>query len=107
MSVQDFHHGDFTIQGPTQDHNEPCKYIDEITVLGVSTGLVQSVYSQWAASYEQDVARLNYKPYVLAAQELAVVLGDRKDAQILDCAAGTGLVGMEVSTKRVKVQFRK
>ena len=98
---------DFTIQGPAKDHEEAQKYIDEITVPGISNERVQNLYSGWAASYEQDMGGLAYNPPVHGARELAEVLGDRKDGRILDCAAGTGLVGMEVGRNLVKGNWGK
>ncbi|XP_077361151.1 methyltransferase-like protein 27 isoform X2 [Festucalex cinctus] len=49
-------------------------------------------YNQWAQTYEQDLALLEYRaPSLVAAQVSAHFSGERRAAAVLDVACGTGL----------------
>ncbi|XP_035679018.1 methyltransferase-like protein 27 [Branchiostoma floridae] len=64
---------------------------------GISTEESQAFYSTWAPEYDKDLSTPGlYKGPSQVAEALAGVLRDRKDARILDAAAGTGLVGEEL-----------
>ncbi|XP_078688167.1 methyltransferase-like protein 27 [Branchiostoma floridae x Branchiostoma belcheri] len=63
---------------------------------GITTEESQGFYSTWAPGYDKDLTKEVYKGPEQIAEALAGVLGDRKDARILDAAAGTGLVGEEL-----------
>ena len=45
----------------------------------------------------QDLSKGAYNPPKHGARELAALLGENKSARVLDCGAGTGLGGVEVS----------
>ncbi|XP_066501430.1 methyltransferase-like protein 27 isoform X2 [Hoplias malabaricus] len=50
-------------------------------------------YNDWAVNYEQDVALLDYRAPLLAAECIALFFkGNQEQAVILDVACGTGLV---------------
>ncbi|XP_078608154.1 methyltransferase-like protein 27 isoform X2 [Branchiostoma floridae x Branchiostoma japonicum] len=64
---------------------------------GISTEESQAFYSTWAPEYDKDLSTPGlYKGPSQVAEALVGVLGERKDARILDAAAGTGLVGEEL-----------
>merc|ERR1712137_430212 len=54
----------------------------------------QAVYKQWATTYDEDVANINYQgPHVTAAVAAKyLTAGDRQ--RVLDAGCGTGLVGI-------------
>ncbi|XP_038078463.1 methyltransferase-like protein 27 [Patiria miniata] len=58
-------------------------------------------YENWAGSYDKDVKSSGYEAPRLTAIALGKVLSD-KSAPIVDCAAGTGIVGEELT----KVGFK-
>ncbi|CAH1270653.1 WBSCR27 [Branchiostoma lanceolatum] len=63
---------------------------------GITTEESQRFYSTWAPAYDKDLTTEIYNGPRQIAEALAGVVGDRKDARILDAAAGTGLVGEEL-----------
>lgn len=55
-------------------------------------------YDTWADNYEQDVAVLDYRAPLLAAECVSSFFNDdREKATVLDVACGTGLVSKHVS----------
>ncbi|XP_016357021.1 methyltransferase-like protein 27 [Sinocyclocheilus anshuiensis] len=60
-------------------------------------------YDTWAENYEQDVALLDYRAPLLAAECVSSFFrGDREKAAVLDVACGTGLVSAHLK----KMGFR-
>ncbi|XP_054610446.1 methyltransferase-like protein 27 [Dunckerocampus dactyliophorus] len=60
---------------------------------GCTTAEKISFYNNWANSYEQDVAVLDYRAPSLAASAVAAhFCGERQAALVLDVACGTGMV---------------
>ncbi|XP_078608157.1 methyltransferase-like protein 27 isoform X1 [Branchiostoma floridae x Branchiostoma japonicum] len=66
---------------------------------GITAEESQAFYSTWAPDYDKDLSTGLYNGPPMVAEALAGVLGDRKDARILDVAAGTGLVGEELQKR--------
>ncbi|XP_038078462.1 methyltransferase-like protein 27 isoform X2 [Patiria miniata] len=54
-------------------------------------------YENWADSYDKDLKSSDYEAPGICAEALGKVLSD-KSAPIVDCAAGTGIVGEELRT---------
>jgi ubiquinone/menaquinone biosynthesis C-methylase UbiE len=50
-------------------------------------------YMEWAELYEQDMNTWGYKSPLVAAREVSAILGNNKDARVLDVCAGTGMTG--------------
>ncbi|XP_022084410.1 methyltransferase-like protein 27 [Acanthaster planci] len=53
-------------------------------------------YEKWAESYDQDVQNSGYEAPRLCAEAIGEVLMD-KSVPVIDCAAGTGIVGEELA----------
>lgn len=57
---------------------------------------VLNYYQKWSETYDQDLNQVHYNPPKITACELESLYPNDKDIRILDCAAGTGLVGKEL-----------
>jgi len=53
-------------------------------------------YNKWAETYDKDLGQIDYNPPKITASELDALCSQNKDIRILDCAAGTGLVGKQL-----------
>lgn len=58
---------------------------------------LQSVYNDWAASYDTDLDSLGYSAPQKAANVLAQLLPPTSQTRVLDAGCGTGLVGAALS----------
>lgn len=56
----------------------------------------KAIYNTWASSYEEDLAAQKYKAPNIMAQFINTELQIKKDAVILDCGSGTGLLGVQL-----------
>jgi len=54
---------------------------------------MKAKYQDWAELYDHDMNTWGYKSPIVAAREMKGILGDNKDARILDVCAGTGMTG--------------
>ncbi|XP_013386794.1 methyltransferase-like protein 27 [Lingula anatina] len=70
--------------------------VTDITRLDITNDEVMDKYKVWAQSYDEDLSFIEYNPPKIGASELSKLLGDNKNALILDAAAGTGLVAIEL-----------
>ncbi|XP_013415527.1 methyltransferase-like protein 27 [Lingula anatina] len=71
--------------------------VDLFKKRGMARDEVGKIYTSWAEDYEKDVVGLTYYCPSNNAAELEKLLGEKKDALILDVCCGTGLVGQEAS----------
>jgi len=70
--------------------------VKDIQRPGVTHDELMSYYSEWATNYDKDYASLDYIGPKLAANTIMELYGDNKSAYILDCGAGTGLLGAQL-----------
>ncbi|KAJ8042340.1 Methyltransferase-like protein 27 [Holothuria leucospilota] len=56
---------------------------------------VRELYERWSLDYDKDVQKVNFYPYIKAGIVIAEHCHD-KNVSILDCGAGTGLVGEQL-----------
>lgn len=71
-----------------------CKQLQEFICKATYEGVddIMEMYKQWAPNYDRDCKLLKRRGPYYAALYLSKTLGSKKDAGILDVAAGTGLV---------------
>ncbi|XP_078001195.1 methyltransferase-like protein 27 [Glandiceps talaboti] len=62
---------------------------------GMTVQEVKTFYDKWSEEYDKDLESLRWNAPRYAAEGLSKLMTN-KDAKILDCAAGTGLVGQEL-----------
>ncbi|XP_066269157.1 methyltransferase-like protein 27 [Branchiostoma lanceolatum] len=70
-----------------------------VTRPGIKTDEVIGFYKTWAKEYDQDHVGggANYTGPRKVAEAVAAALGERRDTRVLDVAAGTGFLGVELS----------
>ncbi|XP_023336494.1 methyltransferase-like protein 27 [Eurytemora carolleeae] len=75
--------------------------LEPIKGLGASTTLseLEQTYDEWSGKYEEDMQRIGYPGPANAARLLRNLCPDPSTVKVLDMAAGTGMVGLEL--KRV------
>lgn len=69
--------------------------LSRITHPDLDRTTAMNTYKKWAETYDKDLAKLDYQVPQIVALKTNEFL-ERKDARILDIAAGTGLVGLEL-----------
>ncbi|XP_078000962.1 methyltransferase-like protein 27 isoform X2 [Glandiceps talaboti] len=62
---------------------------------GMTAQEVKTFYDKWSEEFDKDLESLRWNAPRYAAEGLSKLMTN-KDARILDCAAGTGLVGQEL-----------
>ncbi|XP_013412465.1 methyltransferase-like protein 27 [Lingula anatina] len=73
--------------------------IDQFKRRDITREETAKLYSTWAKDYDKDIADLSYFSPSNDAAELEKLLGEKKDALILDVCCGTGLAGQELSKR--------
>ncbi|CAH1778124.1 unnamed protein product [Owenia fusiformis] len=71
--------------------------------LNMAVDDTQGIYSKWAQTYDEDLNEngYNYGTPILAARHFAKLFqeGERSNVKVLDVAAGTGVVGLELKKR--------
>ncbi|XP_077996307.1 methyltransferase-like protein 27 [Glandiceps talaboti] len=60
-----------------------------------STGEIRDLYDNWVDHYDKDIVSWGWNAPMYITKGLSKLMAN-KDARILDCAAGTGLLGQEM-----------
>ncbi|KAI8497568.1 ubiE/COQ5 methyltransferase [Branchiostoma belcheri] len=81
-----------------QNHDVSKEKVLGVTRTGIKPDEVLDFYKKWSKEYDKDLDGEEYGGPRKVAQTLAALLGNRRDARVLDVAAGTGLCGQELSS---------
>lgn len=87
--------GDVKIHQMNMNNNEAWFNIDETTSGNLEVDDLRMAYDAWAQSYNKDLNEAKYNGPRMGAMKVAELVPD-KNAKILDCACGTGMVGQEL-----------
>lgn len=69
---------------------------------GLSRSEIKEYYTKWAHKYEEDLSPGRYNGPIMAAEAVSHCFKDKNEVKILDIAAGTGTVGLELSKRGFK-----
>ncbi|XP_033632384.1 methyltransferase-like protein 27 [Asterias rubens] len=86
---------------PIRDTEENVKLIYQMSAKANFKEAVGQFYDKWAEHYDEDLENSKYVAPVGGAEELSKRVED-KNALIIDCAAGTGQVGVELAKRGFK-----
>ncbi|XP_077988542.1 methyltransferase-like protein 27 [Glandiceps talaboti] len=73
-----------------------AKRLTDILIPGRTPEEVRNFYDKWSTDYDKDLESVGWNAPRYTAEGLSKLMTDRH-ARILDCAAGTGLVGQELN----------
>lgn len=73
------------------------KIVHDVMQAGISLSVREQRYSDWTGTYEKDLEDLDYQgPHILGKAAAECFPENRENKVIIDIAAGTGLVGVEL-----------